>query len=309
MKKIKAFLCSALLAIALPAAQAQSTWRPNEPVRAILPFAPGGGADAAMRHFQKWAEDRGVKILPVYKGGAEGLIGMEDVARGPADGLTISFGTAATAAVHKTHHPDYNFNYISAVRVSIMTFVTHPGSNINNLEDLEREIRNPNTRKTFGVGAPGQKLTMEQLFKHTGTKKDPTLIGYKGGGPVLQDILGGHIDVAVLPMAILKPHIDAGKVRVLGITVREPWPEVAVYPIVNKKYPTWENNDGFLLSLPAGVKPEVLAFWTDFVRQYMSDKSVQADFRRELTEITTFGSKAATDYIASVIKNYKKENK
>lgn len=310
MKKLLSCLLVAAATLTAPALQASTNqWRPNDAVKAVIPFAPGGGTDGAFRHFQKWAEDRGIKVVAVYKGGAEGLIGMDDVARGPADGLTISFGTVATAAVHRINHPTYNFNYVSVLRGSIMTFVTHPKSGIANLNDLEREVRNPETRKTFAYGAPGQKLAMEQLFKHTGTKKEPTMIPYKGGGPVVQDLLGGHIDVGVIPMAVLKPHLDSGKLVPLGITVREPWTEVAGFANLNRKYPAWQNDDGFMISLPTGVRPEVLAFWTDFVRQYLADKVVIADFQREFTEISVFGSKVAQERVDSAVRNYKREVK
>ncbi len=278
-------------------------WKPNDTVRAIIPFSPGGGTDLAFKHFQKWAEDRNIKIFPVYKGGADGLIGMEEVAKSFNDGLTISFGTVGTAATHKNNFPNYSFNHISMIRGSVMTLVTHTKSEINNIEDLEKEIRDKETIKNFAHGAPTQLLLLRQLFKHLNIKKEPTMVPYRGSGPLIQDLIGAHVDVAILPMSILKTHIESGKIRVLAISVREPWQELKMYVNLNNRYLNWKNFDGFLISLPNGVKPEVLHFWEKFIKDYISDEKVLMDFRNDFSEALIFGQKSAQEVIINIQKN------
>lgn len=300
---MKKFLISAAMALGIMSS-AQAQWAPSkgEPVRAVIPFAPGGGTDGAFRHFQKYLEGRGINIVPVYKPGAEGVVGHEEAAKAATDGQTIMFGTIATMAQHRVSNPNYRFQVISNLRSSVMTLVTHPGSGINSIEDLEKELRKDKTTKTFGAGAPGQKLALEQLFLHSRAVAKPNIAGYKGGGPVVQDLLGGHVDIAMLPMSILDQHIKAGKLRVLGITADYFWKEIEVFPNLYKRYPNWTADDGFVISLPAGVKPEVFAFWNDVVKAYLADPKTRDDFHKEFTTVDPFGPKFSSDMLERAFK-------
>lgn len=313
MKKLSIVLSAVLLAVlssplwisdALTVAQAQTAWNPGKNVvKAIIPFAPGGGTDQAFRHFQKYAETKGVNLVPVYKAGAEGLVGQEEGAKSPADGLHIMFGTIATMATHRVNYPEYRFQMISLLRGSVMTLITHPNSGINSIEDLERELRkDTKTTKVFAFGAPGQKMALEQLFKHSQTRVPPTMIAYKGGAPVVQDILGAHIDIAMVPMAIIDTHVKAGKIRVLGITSDAIWPAIAQFTDLKKRYPAWENDDGFLVSLPQGSPPETNKFWSDFIQAYLKDPQVIAEFQKEFTTPDRFGVKPAEEQLAAALK-------
>lgn len=289
---------------------AQAQWSPGkETVQAIIPFAPGGGTDAAFRHFQKYADQNGVTIAPVYKGGAEGVIGMTDVANGKTDGYTIGFGTQATAMAYRLKHPNSDFEYVSVLRGSIMTMATHPNNPINNLSDLERFVRNPDNKGSFAYGSPSQKEIWEQYFEFAKAKHNPTLVPYKGGGPAVNDALGGHVDFIVVPLSIIKSHIDAGKLKLIAVSIRKPWKEVAGYENLNKKYPTWENNDGFLITLPAGVSKEVSDFWKKFVAKYLEDPQVLQDFYKEYTEPQPFGPEYARKGVDAAVQKQLKGKK
>lgn len=294
----------------LLSASAFAQWAPGqEPVKAVIPFAAGGGVDLAFRNFQKYALAEGINIVPVFKGGAEGLIGATEVAESKADGMTIGFGTVATAAVHKIKFPDYNFDLVTVIRGSIMTMVTHAGSGVNNLEDLERLVRNPDHKKTFGYGSPSQKAIWEQYLTLARASHTPILVPYKGGGPVMQDAMGGHVDFAVVPYSIARTNIEAGKLKMIAVSIRNPWKEVGAWPNLNKKYPNWQNEDGFMVSLPQGTNPAAVKFWRDLLNKYMSDQQVRQDFIREFTEVEPFGPEYAQQRIGLAVKTYSKEKK
>lgn len=288
---------------------AHAQWNPGkEVVKAVIPFPPGGGVDQAFRHFQKYADARGITFIPVFKPGADGLIGAGEVADARPDGLTLGFGTVATVAVHKIKNKDYNFELVSVVRDSIMTMATHPGSGVNSLDDLEKLVRNPN-KKSFGYGSPSQKAIWEQYFTLAKSSGEQNLVPYKGGGPAVQDALGGHVDFIVVPMSIVKSHLESGKLKMLSVSVRNPWREVASWPNINKKYPSWQNEDGFLIHLPQGTNPEAVKFWRNFVYTYMNDPQVKQDFINEYTEVEPFGPETAQKRIELAIKTYSKEKK
>lgn len=289
---------------------AHAQWTPGkETVKAVIPFAPGGGVDMAFRHFQKYADARGINIVPIYKAGADGLIGATEVAESKPDGLTMGFGTVATASVHKIKHPNYNFDLVSVLRGSIMTMATHANSGVNNLDDLEKLVRDPAHKKTFGFGSPSQKAIWEQYFTLAKASHTPTLVPYKGGAPALQDAMGGHVDFIVVPLSISKTHIDAGKLKLLAVSVRNPWKEVSTWPNLNKKYPQWQNEDGFMIHLPQATNPEAVKFWRNFVSTYMNDPQVRQDFITEFTEVEPFGPEYAQQRIELAVKTYSREKK
>lgn len=279
----------------------------KESIKAVIPFVPGGGVDLAFRHFQKYAEDKGITIVPVYKGGAEGIIGTTEVSDSKPDGLTMSFGTVATIAVHKIKNPNYNFDLVTVIRGSIMTIATHSNSGVNTLDDLEKLVKDPNHKKTFGYGSPTQKSIWDQYFTLVKASHTPNMIPYKGGGPAMQDAIGGHVDFIVVPYSIAKSNIEAGKLKMLAVSIRNPWKEVNDWPNLNKKYPGWQNEDGFMISLPQGTNPAALKFWRDFLNKYMNDPQVKQDFKKEFTEVETFGPEYAQQRISLAIKTYSKE--
>lgn len=294
----------------LLSASAFAQWAPGrEPVKAVIPFAPGGGVDLAFRHFQKYAEANGVTMIPTYRGGAEGLIGATEVGESRPDGMTIGFGTVATAAVHKIKFPDYNFDLVTVIRGSIMTMVTHAGSGVNTLDDLERVVRDPGHKKTFGYGSPSQKAIWEQYLTLARASYTPVLVPYKGGALVMQDTMGGHVDFAVVPYSIARTNIDGGKLRMIAVSIRHPWKEVSTWPNLNRKYPGWQNEDGFMVSLPQGTNPQAVKFWRELLNKYMSDPQVRQDFINEFTEVEPFGPEYAQQRVGLAVKTYSKEKK
>jgi len=256
----------------------------KQSVNVIIPFAPGGGVDKTFRHFEKWAANKNINFNPVYKPGAEGLIGMNEIAGMPKDGYHISFGTAGTIAVQRIKNPSAELELITGIKNSITAFVTHKDSGITSIKDLEK-INNP----TLAVGAPGQKMTMDQLLDLSGGKIKGKLIPYKGGGPVVQDIIGNHVNLAAVPMQIVKAHIDAGTLKLLAVGAKVRVAEFKHVPTIFEIFPTWKDNDGFAVVMPKGSDPAAVQYWTDLIREYINDKNVQRDFVKDFNESTPFG--------------------
>lgn len=266
----------------------------SKTVNVIIPFAPGGGVDLTFRHLQKYASERGITLVAIYKPGADGSIAMNELSKMPKDGFTISVTTVGVLAYNELKHPGQELTAITGIRDSIGAFVTHPNSPIKSLDDLEKSLKNGDNIK-YGYGAPGQRMMLDQLFEMAKTSKDPIMVPYKGGGPVVNDLLGGHIDVAQVPFSIVKVHVDSGKVRLLALTRAK----VDGYnvPLIESKYPKWKEFDGFAVAAPKGADAAAVKFWTDFLKGYVNDKQVQKDFASDLTIISPFGSKPVDDTV------------
>jgi tripartite-type tricarboxylate transporter receptor subunit TctC len=259
-----------------------------KPIVAVIPFAAGGGADIAFRHFQKYVEKKGVLITPVYKGGAEGLIGMKELETSSVDS-TIGFGTVAAVAEHRNKNKSYQFEYISIVKTSVMALVTHPNSKIKTLNELESSVKR-NISRSFAYGSPSQKISIDQFLKFNNAVPNIITVPYKGSGPLINDLLGGHVDIALMPMSVVKAHIDNKKLTLLAVSLTKDLSYFNNIPVLNKRYSTWTNTDGFCIMLPQGASSTTVAFWSSLVHSYITDSQIIFDFELEHSESTTFGN-------------------
>lgn len=294
----KIFLSLVVLVVSLTHAETQ--------YKAIIPFTPGGGADITFRQFQKYAQQRGVNVVAEYRSGADGLIGMNEVATS-TDNITIGFGTIGTVAVHRAKNPTYQFEYVTLIRSSIFSLVSNPKS-IQSLDEFDAELRKVDTKKNFGFGSPGQKITFEQLFSLTAPvtgRREPTLVAYKGSSQLLTDLIGGFIDVAWIPINVTKPMIDSGKVKLLAANMRKNAGEFSGIPKMNQKYPGLENTDGFCVVLPKGASAESITFWSSLLREYMSDPHTIKSAADDFTEVSDFGPAPLKTAVDSLSKAYK----
>jgi tripartite-type tricarboxylate transporter receptor subunit TctC len=271
-----------------------------QPMKVIIPFPPGGGTDIAFKHFQKYAEEtHGITIVPTYKPGADSLIGLGAIAESKPDSMTLGFATVAGLATHKSKYPDYQFAYVSMISKSTMAVITHPNSGIKTINDLESEIKASKITKSFAFGAPAQKIALSQLFLHNKTPS-PDFIPYKGANPLINDMLGGHIDVAVVPLNVVKSQIDSKKIVLVATTAK-------INSVTNlyKRYPNWESNDGFVIVLPNNVNTEVYTFWSNLTQKYLINPLTLEYFTTEYLEPTTFGPATVKANVDSALKNIK----
>lgn len=284
-QSIIALTISSALTVASP--NAFSFEPSSKPVQVIIPFAAGGGVDQSFRHMQKYADQKGIKFLPTYKPGAEGMIAMNDIASQPADGFNVSISTAGTIATHRLKNTNSDLMIVSAIRTGIFSIVVNPKTGIKSIKDLESRIRKGENIK-FGQGAPAQKLSVDQLIELSDPKAKPIVAAYKGAGPLIQDLIGGHIDVAIIPLGVTAPHIDAGKLTLLAVSAENKVQEYPDAPLISKIYSSWENYEGFCLVVPKNIDPEALAFWENFLKGYLADPQVQKDFLKDFTEASVF---------------------
>ncbi|HYW57803.1 MAG TPA: tripartite tricarboxylate transporter substrate binding protein [Polaromonas sp.] len=212
------------LAAALPMlAQAQSDY-PNKPVKIIVPFPPGGTSDVMGRMLA----DELTKILKqpfVVEniGGAGGVIGTDRAVKLPADGYTlIQTGVGQNAVAHGLE-PGIKYNsltdfvHISQVHSGPNVLVVHPSTPYKSVKDVVAYAKaNPGKLDYGYTHAASGHMAME-LFKQT-TGIFMTGIPYRGGGPMMTDVLGGTIPMMFINQDVALPHVKAGKLRALAVT-------------------------------------------------------------------------------------------
>ncbi len=197
---------------------------PSKPIRFVVPFPPGGTADIQGRMLaEKLAQRLGQPVVIDNRGGANGIIGMEIVARAPADGYTIVLATVGTWAVHPyLYKLPYDvlkdFAPIIHVATTPVVLVVHPSVPVKTVKQLIALARQRPGELNYGsVGVGGLFHISAELFAFM-TKIKMTHVPYKGGALALTDLIAGHIHLMFNSTLVAAPHIKSGKVRALATT-------------------------------------------------------------------------------------------
>src|SRR5687768_11276576 len=215
----------ALLVLASAAAGAQTY--PAKPIRLIVPFAPGGPADAGARMIvQKLTETTGMTMIIENRAGAGGTIGSDVVAKSAPDGYTLLLGSPGPLSIGPSlytklpYDPVRNFSPVILAISSAFVTVVHPSVPVKNVKQLVALARERPGQVRFGSAGNGSVLHLAgELFK-TAAKVDLTHVPYKGGGPAMVDLLGGQIELMIVDIPLALPHVKSGKLRALGVTGR-----------------------------------------------------------------------------------------
>jgi len=216
-------LAAFLLAFSTPLA-ARADGYPSKPVRLVIPYPPGGGTDITGRAMaQRLAETLGQSVVIENKPGATGMIGAASVAKSSADGYTVLFGAASEMAINAslfknmTYDPRTDFEPVMLVATFPLVFVAPASSSRSLAALIEAAKAKPDSVSygSIGSGSP-QHLAAELLSSMAQVKL--VHIPYKGSGPLVQDAVGGHIDMAVSSVPAAVPLVRSGKLRALAVT-------------------------------------------------------------------------------------------
>lgn len=259
-------LMAALAGFALSAAQAQpGPSFPLKPIRMVVPFAAGGSNDVIARLIgPRMTEAFGQTVVVDNRPGAGSVIGSEIVARAAGDGYTLLLADSAlgfTLAVQgrKVFDPVRDFTPITLIGNAPLLLLVPAALPVQSLKDYLALARQQAGRLTVGSGALGgiAHLSAELMQMRAGVKA--THIAYKGAGPAVADLVGGHIQSAFLTLASAMPQIRAGKLRVIAITGERRMaalPDVPTFAEQGLKGMDLEQWWGLLG--PAGVAPPVV---------------------------------------------------
>jgi tripartite-type tricarboxylate transporter receptor subunit TctC len=260
---IAIFARLAALAAALVSCTALAQY-PNKAVRIIVPFPPGGTTDLIARIIQpKFTEHLGQQVLIENRSGAGGSVGAAEAARSAPDGYTLLmvFDTHATNHYLFKTAPD---PFKALEHISLM--VTSPSSLVvvtsfapNNLRELVAHARANPEKVTYATPGSGSSNHLAALLLeyHAGIRM--TQVAYKGGGPMIQALLGQQVDISFLSTPLILPHIKAGKVKPIAVGGRTRIPQLPDVPTLAETFPGFEQISWFGILGPTGMPREVVA--------------------------------------------------
>jgi tripartite-type tricarboxylate transporter receptor subunit TctC len=220
------WLAVAALAAFTVSAQAQADKWPSKPIRYIVPFAAGGTTDILARVVgEKLGPALGTTIVVDNRPGQGGSTGAGELARAAPDGYTIGGGTISSHAINATlyagrlsYDPVTSFEPITMYASQPNVLLVHPSVPAKDLKEFIALVKSQPGKFSFGSAGNGTSQHISgELFK-TMAGVDLQHIPYRGSGPMIPELLGGTLPVAVDNIATALPHIKAGKVRALAVT-------------------------------------------------------------------------------------------
>jgi tripartite-type tricarboxylate transporter receptor subunit TctC len=284
---LKACASIAVAGLALAtSASAQTTW-PDRPIRVIVPYAAGQGADVLMRLVgQELSKTLNQPVVIENRAGAGGNIGAALAAKSTADGYTFLFGTNATNAANEFLYPDPGYSaatdFHGVAMVGLLPMViatTAPDLSANGVAELiARAKAKPNT---LNVGLPS--TTASVVFAQFVKSAQAPLfsVKYKASAQSMTDVLGGQIPLVIDTVTAARPHVASGKLKVIAITslnASEMLPgvkSVAEQGVAGFDVVAWD-----ALFAPRGTPPDITLRFAQHVQRALQ----QPDLRRKLLE-------------------------
>jgi tripartite-type tricarboxylate transporter receptor subunit TctC len=263
-----AVLC---LLFGAPAVFAQAF--PAKPVRIIVPFPPGGGADALARIMQPYLTKMwGQPVIVENKPGASGHIGAEFVATSPPDGYTLMMSSTASLT-EKNVHQFAPVSLVSASPYVIVASPKVPAANVRELIDYAK--KNPG-KLAFGSSGTGAASHLSaELFKSM-AGIDMLHVPYKGTGQAVTDLLAGQIDLMFAPAQTAMPHVQAGKLRAYAVTSAQRSATLPDLPTAAESgLPGYEAIGWFGLLAPAATPKAVVEKLSADANQVLADPEVK----------------------------------
>jgi len=302
--------CAAIAFMALAAATGGSAWAqtdyPNKPVRVIVPFPAGGTSDVMARLM---ADELGKILKQPFVvdnvGGAGGVIGTERGAKSAPDGYTITQTGVGQSAVAHGLDPNLKYNsntdfiHISQVNSGPNVLVVHPSVPFKTLKELVDFAKaNPGKLDYGYTPAASGHMAMEQFKQTAGI----FMLGipYRGGGPMMTDILGGTIKLMFINQDVALQHVKAGKLRPLAVTsaLRNPlYPDVPT--VAESGYKGFEALSWSGLSVPKGTPQPIVDKLEAAMVQALQSATVKQRLESQGFVVPPLGSKAYTAFVKS----------
>ena len=291
MRPMKMYFRIATMSALLLATGAYSQAYPSKPIRMMVPAAPGGVTDIVARAIApQLTESLGQSIIVDNRSGAGGIPGTDTVAKAAPDGYTLlavfdSFISNPFVFGSAPYDTIRDFAPVSLLIRGPQLVVAHPKLGLKSFNDLlalAKSRRAPLIFATAGA-ATSSRLSVE-LFKST-AQIDATLIHYKGGGPALTDLIGGHVEAMIASAGLVMTNVKNGRLTVLAVTSRERSPLVPGVPAVSEFVPHFEAQSWVGILAPAGTPRAVIVQLNDVLRKAVAQAEARERFAQQGYEI------------------------
>lgn len=239
---------------------------PSKPIRIIVPYTAGGTTDMLARTVgRKLTEKWGQPVVVENKPGANGIIGMDAVAKAPADGYTLGLASPGTHAINQSlysnlpHHPIKDFQPVTLLVEAPMGLVVNPTVQARSVQEVVGQAKAAGGKLSFASGGAGSSQHMAFELFRAATGVQAVHVPYKGGGAAYKDLLGGQVQAMFDAVQQSLPHVKSDKLRLIAVTSPKRLPLLPDVPTVAESgVPGFEMQAWYGLVAPAGVPKQVL---------------------------------------------------
>jgi tripartite-type tricarboxylate transporter receptor subunit TctC len=273
---------STVLAGAIPSKPAWAQTFPARPIKIISPYAAGGATDIIARLIGQWLTERlGKAIIVENRPGGATNIGTEAVVRSPPDGYTLLLVSSANA-VNATLYHKLSFNFmrdivpVASIGSVPNILLVRPSNPVQTIDQFITHVK-ANPQKVNlglpGIGSP-QHLSAELFKMMTGT--DLLMVQYRGGAPVLNDLIGGHVDASFSSTVASAEYIKAGTLRGLAVTSvmrSDVFPDI---PALGEVLPGYEATNFYGIGAPKGVPDDIVVKLNEEINAGLADSKLKA---------------------------------
>jgi tripartite-type tricarboxylate transporter receptor subunit TctC len=281
------FAAAALLAFGIVGAAAADTY-PNRPIRAVVPFSPGGAVDIVARMTaQKLGEGVGQTVVVDNRAGAGGTLGTDLVAKARPDGYTLLIGSMGVA-VNAVLYPKLPYDTLRDLAPVTMLaeqpniVVVHPSVSAKSIRDLIALAKAKPGQITYGSGGVGSNSHFATVLFLMMAHVDMLHVPYKGLGPAITELVGGQVQMAVSNVSTALPHVKSGRLRLLAVTTKKRFGLFPDTPTVDESgVPGYESSGWYALWAPAHTPQDIVAKLHAQTTRVLSSAAMQSELRAQ----------------------------
>lgn len=299
------------LTLWLSSAHAQPTW-PSRAVRLVVPFPPAGTSDTAARLVSEpLIKALGQPVFVENRAGANGNIGMAEVARAPSDGHTFVVAVSGTLAVNRHLYPkttfdvDKDFVPVSLMLRSPLVVVVPASQSVTSLSQLLALAKVGPKSVSYGSPALGSTSHLAAEMLAMRAEVELVHVPYKGSAPMLQDLIAGQLQMAVDTLASSMPYIQSGKLVALAVTSAKSIGALPKVPTVASLLPGFEAEGWVAIMAPANTPPDIVEKMSAQMDVILRGPTLSERWRQLGAEPVGGSPDVLRTYIASESKKWK----
>jgi tripartite-type tricarboxylate transporter receptor subunit TctC len=277
-------------------------------VQFIMPYGPGSVVDLQFRDFETFLLTKGIRLIGIYKPGANSVIAANDLLSSPKDGSVIMMNATSNSWLAEQRIGKPVIEPITTTGGILNVVTTQPGSKYDSYDKFVKALRDKDPGLQISWHAVSHLLYMNQITDKLGVDM-PTLVPYKTSTEPARDAAGGHLSVAFIPYTTARPFLESGKLKIIfgfspGNSNILPKGEVDL----KKKLPGWKQGELFFVGLPPGTDQRIVDAWGLIYKEYFGLKETEEYFHKNFMSLYVGGPKFVAEVIALQAASFKKYN-
>ena len=261
----------------------KAAW-PTKPIRLVVPFNAGGATDIIARTVGEALSKRiGQPVVVDNKGGAAGILGTDAVAKAPADGHTLLLTLSTSMLINQflytklPYNPQKDLALITQIAAAPVTLVVHPSVPANNMKELLAYVKAQKGKLSYGSWGTGSYAHLAGAYMSKTMDGDMVHVAYKGEAPMIQELIGGQLQLCFSSALNTKPFIDSGRVKAIGVTGKQ---RMDILPKVPTIFEQGVQDDAYsifgwvAMGAPAGIPKEIVDQLSAHLREVAKDPKV-----------------------------------